>query len=198
MSRPKTADIIDPRAIAADFFRKLGGMEGMTKWGKTHRSLAYQLISKLLAQPIVVNNNTNNHVSIEAAGEAARLKIENEFIRLMEAQRASVGDPAAYHGGDRVVDHHLTIEHQPQLSDDAAVSPLNESSKSWQKGPLLKPGGVATRPAETTHTGGQNKISKYSNLTVPGLAAGAALDGLDNSLSTTQRFLNWKGHGGPP
>jgi hypothetical protein len=33
---------------------------------------------------------------------------------------------------------------------------------------------------------------------VPGLYAGVALDGLDDGLSTTERFLLWPGHGRPP
>ena len=50
---------IDPRALAADFFRKLGGMEGITKWGKSHRTLAYQLIAKLMAQPYSYTTSTS-------------------------------------------------------------------------------------------------------------------------------------------
>ena len=70
---------IDPRAIAADFFRRLGGMAGMEKWGRTHRSLAYQLIAKLMAQP---STATFNKVTIKVTdrnGEEARAKLQDAF-----------------------------------------------------------------------------------------------------------------------
>jgi hypothetical protein len=206
MSRPP-ADI-DPRAIGLEFFRKLGGMEGMVKWGKTHRSLAYQLISKLMAQPVVINN-TNNNVNIEAAGEAARQKLETAFISLIEARKLDGG--TVYVDGERLDDSRV-IEHQPRSADDsrretADAAPstadngeLNESSTSPKKGPLNARGGVATSTTGSTPTGGQKTNSHYSKSipTFPGQTSAIALDGCDDNLSTTERFLLWRGHGGPP
>jgi hypothetical protein len=137
-------------------------------------------------------NGCVNVSNVNVDGEDARRKLADAFMRLIEARRASVGDPVVTVDGKRIDDHGNFIEHHPSTADAS----LNEGSSSPQKGPLNARGGVATTPAETTPTGGQNKISKYS--TVPGLSAGFALDGLDDNLSTTQKFLNWKGHGGPP
>jgi hypothetical protein len=78
-----------------------------------------------------------NNVNVVERGEQARAHLETALMRIIAARKAAVGDPAAYHGGER------------------------------------------------------------SN--VPGLAAGAAVgEGSDDSLSTTERFLMWRGHGGPP
>jgi hypothetical protein len=220
----KKTDIIDPRAIAADFFRRLGGMEGMTKWGKTHRSLAYQLISKLMAQPLVQVQETN----VTVDGAAARQHLEDALIRLIAARKASVGDPAVYVDGERVYDDGHIIEHQPATRDggpatdastpEAANARLGtpdaqpstdvpppgtpdrgddlDNPKSWQKGPLSKPGGVQT----STGAGEKTKTSQYSKAfsSIPGLAAGAALDGSDDNRSTTQKYLEWPGHNRPP
>jgi hypothetical protein len=106
MNKSKTD--IDPRAIAADFFRKLGGMDGMVKWGKTHRSLAYQLIAKLLAQPLVQNSVT---VNVRDDGEA-RAKLEQAFYSVIDARHKEHG--AVFHDGERIIDHQpAQIEHQP-------------------------------------------------------------------------------------
>jgi hypothetical protein len=193
----------DPMEIA---FEKAGGIAAFVKWIKDsgrNRGDFYSWWAKRFNQSTVINNVAVANLAV--ADQSARRKLEDAFIRLIEARRASVGDPAVFVDGRRMRDDGSLIEHQPRSSDDprpatddAAVSPLNEGSSSWQKGPLLKPGGVATTPAETSPTGGQKTKMSYSNSTVPGLAAGAALDGLDDNLSTTQKFLNWRGHGRPP
>ncbi|MGC1662515.1 MAG: hypothetical protein WA773_04115 [Bradyrhizobium sp.] len=203
MNRPP-ADI-DPRALAADFFRKLGGMEGMTKWGKSHRSLAYQLIAKLMAQPQVVNNV--NVANVAVADESARRKLEDAFLRLIDARKHHDGDHAVYVDGERLRDDGRIIEHQPRETDAAprlsatavdgeAPDSNSENLKSPNQGPLFSRGGVATTPGGSTPAGGKNKISNYPNPLSGGFAV--ALDGLDDHLSTTERFLLWKGHGGPP
>ena len=203
MNRPP-ADI-DPRALAADFFRKLGGMEGMTKWGKSHRSLAYQLIAKLMAQPQVVNNV--NVANVAVADESARRKLEDAFLRLIDARKHHDGDHAVYVDGERLRDDGRIIEHQPRETDAAprlsatavdgeAPDSNSENLKSPNQGPLFSRGGVATTPGGSTPAGGKNTISNYPNPLSGGFAV--ALDGLDDHLSTTERFLLWKGHGGPP
>jgi hypothetical protein len=125
MTKPKTAigrsvaaRDIDPRAIAADFFRKLGGMEGMTKWGRTHRSLAYQLIAKLLAQPLVQVQQTN--VTINE--EATRRKFEDALMRIIDARKAAVGDPACYVDGERLIEH-STAQPRDRISHTADPRP---------------------------------------------------------------------------
>jgi hypothetical protein len=193
--------------IKDEIYDVLGGIAGAVKYYKRHPSAFYPDYFKTPPQPLVTNNSTINNVSIEAAGEDARRKLETAFMGLIAARQASIGDPAVYVGGERLQDPQYVdgriIEHHPSTAEprpatDDAVSPLDESSKSPKKGPLNPRGGVATTPGATNPTGGQKTKMSYSNSTVPGLAAGAALDGLDDNLSTTQKFLNWKGHGGPP
>jgi hypothetical protein len=88
----------------------------------------------------------------------------------------------------------------PQADDgrlgtgDAASGSKSDELKSPKKGPLFSRGGVLTS------TGGGTKQKTMNSFpSVPGLAAGAAVgEGSDDSLSTTERFLMWRGHGGPP
>jgi hypothetical protein len=180
----KTAADIDPRSIAVDFFRKLGGMEGMTKWGKTHRSLAYGLIAKLLAQPTV---QTNVHVAV-INEEATRAKLQDALLRQIEARKYDDVDPVVTVNGERIV------EHQSLAAAPAPGSDF-ENLKSPIQGPLFDRGGVSTTPGE-----GKKNQSVYSKPipSIPGLAAGVALDGLDENKSSTQLFYEWKGHGRPP
>jgi hypothetical protein len=219
----KLADL-DPRAIAMDLFRRLDGMAGMTKWGKTHRSQAYQLIAKLMAQPIINNNNVQ--VTVDRGEGDARQKLEDAVMRIISARKLSIGDPAVYVdgkrltdgydysaavtiNGERVIEHDplgprpATIASTPQTPDAQRGPPdavdLN-NPKSPQKGPLFSRGGVATTPTETTPAGGTKQNSMYSRTfsSVPGLFAGASLDESADNRSTTQRFLEWPGHGRPP
>ena len=116
----KTTDI-DPRVIAADFFRKLGGMEGMTKWGKSHRSLAYQLIAKLMAQPLVVSNV--NVANVAVADQSARRKLEDAFLRLIDARKHHDSDPAVFVDGERLIEHQPSTADPPPATDGELPSP---------------------------------------------------------------------------
>jgi hypothetical protein len=159
MTKPKTD--IDPRAIAADFFRKLGGMDGMTKWGKTHRSLAYQLIAKLLAQPLVQNSVT---VNVKDDGEA-RAKLEDAFMRVIDARAISRHDPAVYVDDVRLVDGQLQqIEHQPAEPRPANVVDVDTS-------PDPRPAPVVAPPQPPTVVAPPQPIF--------------------NEPSTTARYLEW-------
>lgn len=180
---------IDPRSIAADFFRRLGGMDGMTQWGKTHRSLAYQLISKLMAQPVTNFTSIKNTVNVD--GEHARRQLETALMRVISARKHD-GDPAVYVDGERLIEHQPATRDTPPQAADPAPDSNYEMASSPKKGTVFSRGGVES----TAAAGPKNKMS-YS--TVPGLAAGTALDeNADDKLSTTERFLNWRGHGGPP
>jgi hypothetical protein len=116
MSKRAPLDI-NPRAFAADLLHGLGGMKDAIKWGKTHRSLAYQLIAKLMAQPLVQQTNVN--VNVDRSGEAARAKLEDAFLRLIDAQKHQIGDPAVYVNNERVIDH----KPQARSPPTAAVRP---------------------------------------------------------------------------
>ena len=114
-------------------YKDAGGDAGFSKWCKKHQTTLYDYYVKLMPQRV----QSQVHVThIDHDGEAARRKLEDAFIRLIEARKNSVGDPAVYHNGERIRDSWM-IEHQPRLSDeprpatdDAAVSPLDESSSS--------------------------------------------------------------------
>ena len=106
--------------------------------------------------------------------------------------------------GAQYVDGRI-IEHQPRLMDDSRPAPDESDSnvenlKSPNQGPTFQRGLAADTAAETTPAGGKKNQDMYSSpiSLIPGIASGAALDGLDDRLSTTQRFLFWRGHGGPP
>lgn len=173
MSRPP-ADI-DPRTIAADFFKRLGGMAGMVKWGRTHRSLAYQLIAKLMAQPQVVN--TVNVANVKIDGEAARAKLYDAFLHQIEARRTAVGDPAVFVNGQRIIEH--VSQTPPPVTDDK--SPSADVSRP----------ATADPPPATADPPPRPVVQSF----VPGQSAGGALDGSDDNRSTTQKFLDWNGHG---
>jgi hypothetical protein len=197
MTKPKPKDIDPHSALLKDFtdtYKNNGGRSWLRQWSKNNRTLFLQLYAKLMAQPQVVNNV--NVANVRLGEESARRQLELAFLRLIEARRASVGDPAAYHGGERV-DDNLIIEHQPRLSDDArpatddaAVSPLDESSKSPMKGPLNARGGVLTTPGATNPTGGTKQKTLNSFPSIPGQAAGVALDqSADANLSASEKSL---------
>jgi hypothetical protein len=214
----KLADLTDPRTLARDLFRQLGGMVGMAKWGKTHRSQAYQLIAKLMAQPMV---QVNNKVDVNVAGEEARANLEAAFYRIIDARKNSVGDPAVYVNGERlhddddkewikkggvIIDGKRLIEHQPvadveppQTPDAGVASGSNsENLKSPKSGPPFD----GSRVGGAAGAGQKTKISMNSTLprmpSVPGLFAGAALDESSDNRSTTEKYLSWTGHGRPP
>jgi hypothetical protein len=181
--------------IKDEIYDTLGGIAGAVKYYKRHPSAFYPDYFKTPPSPLITNNV--NVANVRLGDESARRQLELAFLRLIEARKNSIGDPAVFVDGKRMRDDGSLIDHQPRLSDDprpatddAAVSPLDENLKSPMKGPLLKPGGVATTLGAASPSGGQNKISKYSNLTVPGLAAGAALDqSADTNLSASEKSL---------
>jgi hypothetical protein len=178
--------------IKDEIYDDLGGKPGAVKYYKRHPSAFYPDYFKTQPQPVVTNNVA---VSVINDGEAARRELETAFMRVIAARKHD-GDPAVYVDGERI-DGRI-IEHQPATPDprpstpDHGDAPLDESSSSPQKGPLNGRGGVATITTEPSSAGAQNKISKYS--TIPGIAAGAALDeSTDDNLSTTERFYLYSG-----
>jgi hypothetical protein len=181
---------IDPRSIAVDFFRKLGGMDGMTKWGKTHRSLAYNLIAKLLAQPQVQNNVA---VNVIHDGEAARRKLEDAFLQLIESRKYEGVDPAVFINNQRIIDHQpQPADPRPQPGQRVSDTPLSSSSVTANESPSAD----EPRPATAdTRSQPPNSPPRPVQFSVPGQGAGAALDGGADNRSTTQKYLDWSGHG---
>jgi hypothetical protein len=154
MSRPP-ADI-DPRALATDFFKRLGGMQGMVKWGRTHRSLAYGLIAKLLAQPATA---TFNKVTIKVNDDnAARRKLEDAFVRLIDAHGKETG---AVYVDDELINPDY-IEHQPQA---AVPRPVTPDAPPATADPRPQPPAPAPRPPAAAPvniaTGEPSTTAKY-------------------------------------
>jgi hypothetical protein len=115
MTKPKP-DITDPRTLAIESLKRLGGIEGFVNWGKTHRTLYYNLYAKLMAQPVVTNFTTiKNNVNID--GEAARRQLETAFLSAIQARKASVCDPAVFIDGERLIEHRPATGDPPPLDD---------------------------------------------------------------------------------
>jgi hypothetical protein len=178
MGRPKTDDI-DPHTLARDLFHRLGGIDGMTRWAKNKQTLAYQLIANLMKQPA---STTFNKVTIKVNdGEAARRKLEDAFLQLIESRKYEGVDPAVFINNERVIEH---VSHTPASPDPApstdATRPATADTRPATADPRSQPPDAARRPVQ---------------FSVPGQGAGAALDGSDDNRSTTQKYLDWSGHG---
>ena len=119
----------------------------------------------------------------------SRVETPNLFMRLIEARKNSVGDPAVFVDGKRIDDDgHFIIEHQPSTAN----APLNEISSSPQKGPLNARGGVPQpRRLRSARPGEKTKFPIIQNPLTGGFAV--ALDGLDDNFDTTQRFPELEG-----
>jgi hypothetical protein len=177
---------IDPRTIAVEFFRKLGGMEGMTKWGKTHRSLAYQLIAKLMAQPLVQTNV--NVAVVDRDDNAARRKLEDAFLRLIDARKYEGVDPAVYVNNERLIEGRI----EPDAPGSNADNLKSPNSGSPFHGPRVDASTAEGKKNQSVYSKPTGPLS-----TVPGLAAGAAVgEGADDKLSTTERFYLYHNRGG--
>jgi hypothetical protein len=189
--------------IKDEIYDVLGGISGAVKYYKRHPSAFYPDYFKTPPQPLVQNSVT---VNVKNDGEARR-HLENAFYRVIDERQKGSEDPAVYVDGERLrdpvyVDGERLIEHQPAeprpATPDAVVDAPDavehSDPKSPQQGPLSKPGGVATTPGETNPGGGQKPKSHYS-VSIPGLAAGAALDESADNRSTTEKYLTWSGSG---
>jgi hypothetical protein len=188
-------DITDLKALAIESFRRLGGIEEYVKWGRLHRTLYYtNSLPKLLAQPTV---QTVNVAVINE--EATRVKLQDALLRQIEARKFDDVDPVVTVNGERIIDQSPVLTHdaitrdtRPATADPAPGSDF-ENLKSPIQGPLFDRGGVSTTPGE-----GKKNQSVYSKPipSIPGLAAGVALDGSDDNRSTTQKYLDWSRRGG--
>src|SRR5437763_2558140 len=101
MTKPKP-DITDPRTLAVESLKRLGGIEGFVKWGKSHRTLYYALYAKLMAQPATTTFN-NNKVTIKVEdGNDAKRRLETAYLNIINARRISGADPAVFVDGARI------------------------------------------------------------------------------------------------
>jgi hypothetical protein len=221
--KPANAEKNPPEAFAAAF-KNMGGVPALTRWAKSNghnRAAFYALYSKLSAAEMAdINANTN---SIESE-KALRAKLEHAFLRVIAAQKASVGDPAVYVDGERVYGGAVVIDARANRELPAPASkaaPHDAAPQSTQQAaphgaalqspaPVPEPAAAAPQsPAPdnkpqpvTDNVVPLRSVTQSSHNAmrdaVPGLSAGVALDGLDDKLSTTERFLLWPGHGRPP
>jgi hypothetical protein len=155
MARPKTDDI-DPHALAADLFRRLGGIDGMTRWAKNKQTLAYQLIANLMKQPA---STTFNKLTVNVNEGEARRKLEDALMRMIDDRGKEHG--AVYHGGVLIDDdpqlavprlEMRDVDHEPpdprSQSPDPAPGSDFENLKSPKQGTLFEREPAATSTAE--------------------------------------------------
>ncbi|SHL15003.1 hypothetical protein SAMN05444321_1916 [Bradyrhizobium lablabi] len=141
----KLPDLTDMREIAIEVQKRIGGIAEMVKWAKSHRTLWYQLYPKLLAQP----PQTNVQVNIaNVNGEQARKSLQDAFMRVIASQKASVGDPAVYVDGQRVIDGKIIDNEPPSpaASHDARDPALRDSAQQ-SAAPHDSKAAPATQPA---------------------------------------------------
>jgi len=136
-------------------------------------------LPKLLAQPLVQNNV---NVNIDRDGEGARRKLEDAFMRLIEARKYEDVDPAVYINNERV------IEHQPSA---AVPRPVTDATRPATD---ATPSPTAVPPSATAAPRPRPVVQSF----VPGQAAGFALDGSDDKRSTTEKFLSSRWYGDRP
>jgi hypothetical protein len=179
--KPKPIDRADPKAIFAKAFVDIGDIPAVTAWARTHKTAFYTLYSKLISQPspaVQVNvNNTN--VQIEADKTSAAL--EHALNRIIAARQT--GD-----GGAVIIDARANRERvPPQIEARQADVEARQSAAADLPSPA-KPD--VARPIERS-------TERPFGTAVPGLFA-AVLDGIDDNLSTTQKFMMYRGRGKMP
>jgi hypothetical protein len=208
-------------------FNKVGGIPALVKWIKEssrNRAAFYSQYISRWRQPMVQNNV---NVTVDR-GEEARAHLETAFYRIIDARKTSIGDPACYVNGERVIDEdddkewikkggviidgRRLIEHQP-VADieppqtlDAGVAQSGASGSSGSNSENLKSPkkgpldgrGGVLTTPGETTTGAGTKQKSHYSISIPGLCAGAALDESADNRSTTEKYLSWSGHGKAP
>jgi hypothetical protein len=159
---------VDPKAAFIEVFNRVGGIAGMTSWARTHRTLFYSLFGKLISQPVV---QTNISTTVKINDDQLRATLTHAFARIVDARSGEQASVVI----DARANRNVVGKPQPQTIDGSPPSPA----------PSPAPDNIV--PLRSVTRVGPS---------VPGLDAGVALDGADDGLSTTERFLLWNGHGG--
>jgi hypothetical protein len=179
--------------ISTKAFEKIGGLPSLVKWIKEsarNRSAFYSwYIPSRLRQPLMQQTNVNVSVINE---EATRAKLQDALLRQIEARKYDDVDPVVTVNGERIIDHQpLAADPRSQPGERVSDTPspssvtANESpsaDESRREAAAARPSTAAPRPRPVQSL-------------VPGQGAGAALDGYDDNRSTTQKYLDWSGHG---
>src|SRR5437588_7621121 len=87
--------------IKAWVYEGLGGDAGALKYFKNHPSAFYPDYFKTPIQPLVQNTNVNA-VHIGSDVNDAKRRLETAFLRVINARKTSIGDPAVYVDGNRI------------------------------------------------------------------------------------------------
>jgi hypothetical protein len=179
--------------ISTKAFEKIGGLPSLVKWIKEsarNRSAFYSwYIPSRLRQPLV-QTNVNVNVINE---EVVRAKLQDALLRQIEARRFDSVDPVVTVNGERIIDHQvLGADPRLEMGERVSDTPLSSSSVTANESPSAD----EPRPVTTdTRSQPPDARPRPVQFSVPGQGAGAALDGSDDNRSTTQKFLDWSGHG---
>jgi hypothetical protein len=139
--------------ISAKAFEKSGGLPALVKWIKEsarNRAAFYSwYIPSRLRQPLVQNNV---NVNIDRDGEGARRKLEDAFMRLIEARKYEDVDPAVYINNERVIEHQPSAAVPRPATPDPAVATVDQAhvddATSPKKGTVFEREPAATSSAE--------------------------------------------------
>jgi hypothetical protein len=183
MTKPKTKDPIDPKAVIIEVFNRCGGIEGMTRWGKTHRTAMYTLYGKMLSQPVVAvdASTTVNVADNRRERDQLAATMTDALSRIIAARKMgieAVGVITDNTGG-------VTID-----NDQSYVSstiPISEPEPPPRSTPTL------VKDALVTPDQPPPPRVVRSEPSFPGLAAGAALDPAADPRSTTEQALDYLG-----
>jgi hypothetical protein len=173
--------------IKEEIYDTLGGIAGAVKYYKRHPSAFYPDYFRTPPQPVVQNNVNIANLAVD--DQSARRKLEDAFIRLIDAQKHYDIDPAVFVNDQRIDPFGRVIEHHPASTNPADARPATDATRPAS--PNSPPSTAEPRPASPY---GRRTTAVQSF--VAGQCAGALE--LDDNLSTTQRYLNWPGHGRPP
>jgi hypothetical protein len=75
---------IEAKQAFALAFERIGGVAGLEKWARTHRSAFYASYTKLI--PLQLNANATVDVTVHN-GEEARQKLHDAFMRILASRR---------------------------------------------------------------------------------------------------------------
>jgi hypothetical protein len=216
MTKPKSPEPVDPKAAVTEVFKRLGGIQAMTAWGRTHKTLFYSLYCKLFNAPAV---QANVNVRVESDATAAQLALENALTRMIAARKSEHG--AVFVDGERVSDGTDTaataragavvIEHEPRAVERVINSQAADGRPHTADGrpqPGLQKSHLSDHPKDDrpqSPAAASNSVDNVVRLT-PRAAAVPAQE--PRAPSSTELFYEYHGtrrpywgpigSGGPP
>lgn len=122
-------------------FQGMGGVKALTTWGRTHRTLYYQMYAKLI--PLILQADVETTVKFDA--EEARAALSAALMRVIEIRKTAEAPPGTA-AGNLVTDATYTrrdAEPEPAVTPSQPPAPAPQSANNIV--PLHKPP-VATEP----------------------------------------------------